>query len=225
MASCPSCGSETRDGDWTCRTCGSPVARPGGDLGGAYEEPVRDAGYYQAPTIYGTTAPTIRPLQAGRSGGLSGLVWLVLIAAVAIVTAASVWFFVFRSTPSDFTGTWKGALPAGASRAANDTTMTVARDGGGYVLSFEDSGGQTFGPYSVVDKGDRIETRFEYAGSDIKQRVVSGILTGVMDSLASDFRMVLYFEGGALYVKAEGKPKPGVDAAAFGKPSKLVKAD
>ncbi len=222
MANCPSCGADLRDGDWTCRSCGAPAGRAASDPAGGYEEPVRDASYYNAPTTYGTAAPTIQPLRSGSVGGSWKLVWLI-IAAVAVVAVAGVWFFFLRSSPSEFAGSWKGTLPASGTQQQG--TIKIEKSGGGYLISFVDAAGKSLGPFSGAVKSGNLETRYDYVGADSAQRATSAFIKGFAAAMVDDFRIVFYFKGGGLYVKAEGKPKPGVTASGFHTPVKLVKSD
>ena len=115
MAICATCGQDNPDGDWSCRSCGaalgpSTVAPP---PPGGYEEPVHDRAYYEAPTTYGTAAPTIRPLESRSAWGRKSKLVAVIVGIVVVAAILGVaWFFFLRPPGGQqFVGTWKGIVP------------------------------------------------------------------------------------------------------------------
>ena len=181
MASCPSCGAETRQGDWTCRACGGPLGSPPPETT-PYGEPAHDRAYYQAPTIYGTAAPSFaQPASrvVPRSSRLSWLVPLVLVAAVAVAAA---WFFVLRPAPgAQFVGTWHSTTVSAAGAATE--TLTITRHGGVYTLSGDlDGGGAARRSASLT--GGRLETVYAAPAAQALQ--------------FKTFHLVLTVEGGTL---------------------------
>lgn len=139
MATCPSCGAETPQGDWTCRTCGSPLSSPPPETT-AYGEPAHDQAYYQAPTIYGTAAPSATQPATRMVARSSRLSWLVPLILVAAVVAAAAWFFVLRPSPgAQFVGTWHATTVSAAGAATE--TLTITRHGSTYTLAGALDGG------------------------------------------------------------------------------------
>jgi len=139
MAECPSCNAPLKDGDWTCGTCGAPVAgagMAGASTGGgpAYGAPATFGGpAYGAPAAYGGPGewgPEHQPRPAAaaapESAGASGLLKLVLAGgAVAIVAVILVWFFVLRgpaTTGEEFLGSWTASTQQGIA------TVVVAQE-------------------------------------------------------------------------------------------------
>jgi len=117
MATCASCGKETRDDDWTCGHCGAPVTRAG-------------AAAYTPPTVYGAPAPP----PAAKSGLSRTTRTIIVVAAVAVVAIIAVWFFVVRggatTSGDEFLGTWKatgsGIGSVVVARPGDDFKVTLA---------------------------------------------------------------------------------------------------
>ena len=132
MASCPSCGAETRQGDWTCRSCGSPLNAPAPETGGS-GEPAYDQAYYEAPTIYGTAAPSNQRAATPKAARGSALPLLLTLAVVAVVAVVGVWFFVLRPSPgAQFLGTWHAKTVTASGTTAE--TLTISRNGEAYTI-------------------------------------------------------------------------------------------
>jgi hypothetical protein len=153
MATCATCGHDNPEGAWSCASCGQPMST--GNGGGGYDasEPVLDNDYYNAPTIYGTSSPTIPPLStSGKSGEGPGLLKIVLIVGVlAVIAIVAVWFFFLK--PGD-DGSASLRLPPVAgvqtqspcglwndiSRQAADLRTTGARARRSAATTFDASG-------------------------------------------------------------------------------------
>lgn len=166
MASCPSCGADTRQGDWTCRGCGSPLGSPATETTD-YGEPVHDQDYYQAPTIYGTTAPSrTQPANAKAARG-STLSWLVPLTLVAVIGLVAVWFFVLRPAPgAQFLGTWHAQ--AVTASGTTDETLTIAKRGAAYTIAGA-LDGQPVGRQAATLKSGRLESDYPAPGVQVLQ--------------------------------------------------------
>lgn len=120
MATCATCGHDNPEGAWSCASCGQPMSSGTGGGGGAYEasEPVLDNDYYNAPTIYGTSSPTIPPLGAPRkSGDGPGVLKIVLIVGLlAVLAIVAVWYFFLR--PHDDGVAFIGPRPVASAQTA-----------------------------------------------------------------------------------------------------------
>ena len=206
MATCPNCGTDARDGAWTCGTCGSPLGPPAAT--DTYQEPVYDKAYYDAPTTYGTAAPTIQPLRAGRTSSGSKLPWLVVLAVVAIAAVVGVWFFVLQPAPgAQCIGTWRGSQSTAAGNLAS--TVTIARSGALYLVT-ETAGKKNIGPFSATLKNGHLESTYDYVGHDATQAAAVAAAKN-MEALAyKDFKVVFTVEQGTLAIAVQGSPKsPG----------------
>ena len=119
LASCPSCGAETRQGDWTCRSCGSPLGtrrqrRAGWRGAGLRSGLLRGADHLR----HG--APSNQRRGAAKARG-SALPWLLTLAVVAVVAVVAVWFFVLRPSPgAQFLGTWQAKTVTASGTTAAD---------------------------------------------------------------------------------------------------------
>lgn len=222
MATCPSCGTEARDGAWTCGACGSPLSQqPAAD---AYQEPVHDKAYYDAPTAYGTTAPTIQPLRAGKPSS-SKLPWLVLLAIVAIVAVAGVWFFVLRPAPGkQFLGTWQGTTIASTgATGATAITVTIARSGALYTVT-QVAGGRTVGPFSATLTKGHLESSYDYVGHDARQAAVVAAAKNALALVFTTYSVVFTVDHGTLAIAVQGTPKSG-GAVTVTQGAKLTRVD
>ena len=225
MAICASCGQENRDGDWTCRFCGAPLGQATcmSATAAAYDEPVHDKAYYDAPTTYGTAAPTIRPLESKsawdrRSKLMALVVGLLVVAAVL----GAVWFFVLRPAPGDeFVGSWKGALPLADSQRSG--TVAITRDGNDFHLAFVGVKGGKLGPFDATLDDGKLQSALRYQGSDPRQQLAARVVLAYVAGMVDDFRLIFYFRGRTLYVEGAGKARPGVNAG-LNQPVALVKA-
>ncbi len=222
MATCPSCGTEARDGAWTCGACGSPLGQqPAADT---YQEPVYDKAYYEAPTAYGTAAPTIQPLRAGKTTKGSKLPWMVLLAIVAVVAVAGVWFFVLKPVPGkQFLGTWQGTTTTSASTTGTTPfTVTIARNGAAYAVT-EVARGRTVGPFSATLKDGHLESSYDYVGHDARQAAVIAAARNALALEYTTYSVVFTVDGGTLSITVQGTPKsPG--AVTVSASEKLTKA-
>jgi len=226
MAICATCGQDNPDGDWSCRRCGASLGRTGAapPPPGSYEEPVHDRGYYEAPTTYGTAAPTIRPLESRSAWDRKSKLIALTVGIVAVLAIlGSVWFFFLRPPGGEqFIGTWKGVVPVEGGR--HDGLATISRHGRGFDLVLVDAKGKRFGPFAAELSGDRLATSLKYVGSDETQKLASKILTQLIASMVDDFRIVYFFRGGTLYTMATGKPHKGITTAGLGDTYALQKA-
>ena len=206
MASCPNCGTDARDGAWTCGTCGSSLGSPA--AADTYQEPVYDKAYDEAPTAYGTAAPTIQPLRAGKTSSGSRLPWLVVLAIVAIVAVAGVWFFVLKPAPgAQFIGTWRGSQSTAAGNLAS--TVTIARSGTLYLVT-ETVGKKNIGPFSATLTNGHLESTYDYVGHDATQAAAVAAAKDMEALVYKDFKVVFTVDHGTLAIAVQGSPKsPG----------------
>jgi hypothetical protein len=196
-----------------------------GGGGGGYEasEPVRDHDYYQAPTIYGTSAPTIPPLASSRkSGDGPSLLKVVLVGGLlAVLAIVAVWFFFLRGD--------SGAAFVGSWTAADDSlgTVRIEQSGGDMHIFFVDAkGGKTVGPYKGEVKGDKLKTKLEYAGDDSAQKAASQAFRELMGAVVDDFGLVFSVSGNSLMMSIEGDLKNKLNPPAdWDKPVELKKVD
>ena len=125
MAECPSCNAPLKDGDWTCGSCGAPVAGAGMPAAGDYAAPASydgDAGSapgaYGAPSTWGgAQQPAAAPAAAGASGVLKPVL---IVGVVAVLAIVAVWFFLLRgpaTTGEEFLGTWTASTQQGIATA------------------------------------------------------------------------------------------------------------
>jgi hypothetical protein len=206
LASCPNCGTDARDGAWTCGTCGSPLGPPA--AAETDQEPAYDSAYYNAPTAYGTTAPTVQPLRAGKTPSGSKLPWLVALAIVALVAVAGVWFFVLKPAPgAEFLGTWRGSQSTAAGHLAY--TVTIARSGALYLVT-ETAGKKNIGPFSATLTNGHLESTYDYVGHDAAQAVAVAAAKNTEALVYRDFKVVFTVDHGTLAIAVQGSPKsPG----------------
>ena len=225
MATCATCGHDNPDGSWSCASCGQPMSSGTGGGGGGYEasEPVRDHDYYQAPTIYGTSAPTIPPLASSRkSGDGPSLLKVVLVGGLlAVLAIVAVWFFFLRGD--------SGAAFVGSWTAADDSlgTVRIEQSGGDMHIFFVDAkGGKTVGPYKGEVKGDKLKTKLEYAGDDSAQKAASQAFRDLMGAVVDDFGLVFSVSGNSLMMSIEGDLKNKLNPNAdWDKPVELKKVE
>jgi hypothetical protein len=225
MAICVTCGHDNPDGSWSCASCGQPLSSGTGGGGGAYEasEPVRDHDYYQAPTIYGTSAPTIPPPGSSRkSGDGPSLLKIVLIGGLlAVLAIVAVWFFFLRSDGgAAFVGEWK----------ATDISQGIVRieqSGGDMHIFFVDGrNGESTGPFKGEVKGDKLETRLEYAGTDVADQTTAEMYRGELGAVVDNALLVFSVSGDSLTMSVEGDLKNKLNPPAdWGKPVGFTKVD
>jgi hypothetical protein len=226
MATCSNCGNEIREDVWVCGFCGEPVPKqtegaqePYG--GYAYDEPVKDNDYYNAPTAYGTSAPT---MSSGMPDTSFTRTWYIVGGAVLLILImAVVWFFFLRDSGSAdaFVGTW---VPAASDQStAVGNKIKIARTGDGVGIFFVDAKGAETGPFKAKMKGDKIETTLEYGGTDPQQKAGGEIIQAFLSAMVEDFKLVFYFEDDKLFLKVEGKPKEGLSSTGVNDPVELKK--
>jgi hypothetical protein len=160
MATCVTCGHDNPNGAWSCASCGQPLSKGTGGGGGANEasEPVRDHDYYQAPTIYGTSAPTIPPLgSSGKSDGGPSLLKIVLIGGVlAVLAIVAVWFFFLRGAGD------AGLVGAREAIGGDQTTVRIEQSGGDRHIFLDDpKSEQTMGPFKGELKRGKLTMKAE----------------------------------------------------------------
>jgi hypothetical protein len=200
MADCPSCGAALKQGDWTCGTCGAPVA--GADMaaapgagqyaaaGDAYGAPA----YGSAPAYGGPGewAPEYQPQPAGTAVApakteSSGLLRLVLVCAVvAILAIVLVWFFVLRgpaTTGDEFLGGWTAATEQGIA------TIAVAHEGDAFAVTISGSEqGQKVTVPARLDGADLVITMDDF--SQMAGEANAEAFKATLKALAGDFEMV-----------------------------------
>jgi len=207
MATCANCGHEIRDGVWTCGFCGEPVGRVEQTAASPYEyeEPLRDQNYYQAPTIYGTSAPTIPPLGASERSGRSFYLILGVSALVLCVAIVAVWFFFLRSTAGDFAGTWQTTSTSGQI-----TKVRIESSGKDYKFFIVNPQGKDIGPFKATVHGASLESTLEFAGGDQDAEAMALMLRGIYLAAVDHFKLVLTAkDDNTLGLRIDGKPKSG----------------
>jgi hypothetical protein len=195
MAECPSCNAPLKEGDWTCGTCGAPVAGAGmapapgaGDYRGAYGGGVGGPADAYGPTgaSSGDYQPKAAPAApAGKSS--SGLLKLVLvIAVIAVVAIVAVWFFVLRgpaTTGEEFLGAWTATTQKGI------TTVVIAKHDDAFSVTL--SGNQTGQEVTIpahLDGTELVITMDDF--SQIAGEGNAGRYKAALKALAGDFKLV-----------------------------------
>jgi hypothetical protein len=194
MAECPSCNAPLKDGDWTCGSCGAPVAGAGmaaapgaGDYhetyGGGAGAP---ADAYGAPTSWGEPHAASAGA-APASAGSSGLLRLVLIiGVVAVIAIVLVWLFVLRgpsTTGDEFVGTWTATTQTGIA------TAVIAKKEDAFTVTL--SGNEASQKVTVpahLDGKDLVITLDDF--SQMAGEASAGQLKDALKALAGDFRMI-----------------------------------
>ena len=207
MASCPSCGAETREGDWTCRSCGDPLGAPASETSGS-GEPAYDQAYYEAPTIYGTAAPSNRGSAAAKPARGSALPWLLGLVIVAAVALVAAWFLVLRPSPgAQFLGTWHTSTVTASGTTAE--TLTIVRNGDAYTIGGAlDGGPVTRRPARL--EGGRLECVYAAPSAEALQY--------------KTFHVVLTVAGGALTMAVQATTTSGA-IVPFSETARFTKAD
>ena len=193
MTDCPSCGAALKDGDWTCGSCGAPVAgagmaaAPGGAQGGG------GAGAPPDPAATSGWLPEYQPRPAtpgaaAAKPGSSGLLRMVVIlAVVAIIAIVAVWFFFLRgpgTTGEEFLGTWTADTQQGIA-------TVVVSHGGDDAFSVTISGSKEADKVTVparLDGADLVITMDDF--SQIAGEANAERFRDALEALAGDFRMV-----------------------------------
>jgi hypothetical protein len=203
MATCPQCGKDIKDGDWTCGACGAPVVPAAG--GGAAGD--GGASFYRPPNAAGGTAA---PGGQGAAGGLSRAMLVVFAgAAVAIIAIVAVWFFVLRGGGGEqFVGTWTAVENGGGG-------LVIAKRDGEMQITITGGGEQRSGPFKGKLRGDTLEITLEPAEGSAESEVAAEFVKSMFEAFIEDFRMVLTLRpgDGRLLLDIEGEPKTGVPAA------------
>jgi hypothetical protein len=224
MPTCATCGHDNPDGAWTCSKCGQPLSMGGtGGAAGNGEafEPVRDHNYYEAPTIYGTSAPTIPPLAARPKSGGPSLLKLVLVGGLlAVVAIVAIWFFFLRDAQgAEFVGTWQ-------SMGSDGTTVRIEQSDGDMALYFTAlHDDQSAGPFKGEVKDDKLKTQLEYSGNDEVQKANMPLYKEALGVPASGITVVFYFEGDKLFRMVEGKVGKTIRSRGWDVPVELKKVE
>ena len=215
MAECPSCKAPLKDGDWTCGTCGAPVAGAGmaaDPNAGDYHETYGGGG---APAAYGsgpawdaapsTTAAAAEPSSAASSGLLR---LVLIIGVIAILAIVLVWFFVLRgptTTGEEFLGTWTASTQTGIA------TATIAKTEDAFTVTL--SGSQQSQKVSVpahLDGKDLVITLDDF--SQMGGEASAGQLKTALKALAGDFKMIISsVDATHLSLQIVGKSPSGED--------------
>jgi hypothetical protein len=209
VATCPNCGGEARDGAWTCGFCGAPIGRAASASSAGYDEPAHDAAYYNAPTVYGTSAPTVPQLRAYEPRRGAKLFALGVVLAVVAIVLVGGWFFFLRPAPGDqFVGAWHGTFPVGAQQQL--MTFTIDRKASAFRLTLSSAKDGSLGPYAMSLTGDRLVTTLEYMGVDPRQKATAAALRSYASMMVNDYKLVFFLDHGTLYMRQDGTPRPGV---------------
>jgi hypothetical protein len=186
MATCPSCGTEIKEGDWVCGRCGAPVAGATGDgppaqsHGAIASDPYGYApGFEPQPAAAGAAAP------AGKGMSRTLLTVLVL-AGVALIAVVAIWFFFLRGNSSPFDGTWN----------ASATSMgAIAISGSGHdfkiKITGKDASGETKSTVvpAHMEGADLVVTVDDFIkATGDKARAAQ--LKAAFETLIKDFRLV-----------------------------------
>ncbi len=185
MARCPSCDAPLKDGDWTCGSCGAPVAGAGGPASasdGGYGAPAGRQDYLPEYRTQPATAAAVAPEQ-----GSSGTLRLVLIvAAIAIIAVIAVWFFALRgpsTTGDEFVGSWTATTQTGIA------TSVIAKQDDAFTVTLAGSQqGQSVTVPAHLDGMDLVITVDDF--SQMAGEANADRLKDVLKALAGDFRMV-----------------------------------
>jgi hypothetical protein len=195
MAECPSCNAQVKDGDWTCGTCGAPVAGAGmppapgpGQYGGEATASIASGRpAYDGPGQWGPEHTSQPAAAAPAASHPSGLLKLVVVGAVvAVIAIVLVWFFLLRATATsgeEFLGVWK------ATSAQGITTLTVETKGDAFSVTMTGgSAGQTVTVPAHVDGDDLVITMDDF--SEIAGEKNADAFEATLRALAGDFRMI-----------------------------------
>ena len=201
MAECPSCRGPLKDGDWTCGTCGAPVAGAGmAAAPGAGQYAGESTAYTAAGTpAYGASpayggpgewGPEHQPQPAAAAPaatGSSGLLRLVLIVGViAILAIVLVWFFVLRgpaTSGEEFLGTWTATTQQGIATVA----ITQPDDAFSVTITGSDQS-QTITVPAHLDGTDLVITVDDF--SQMAGEGNADAFKATLEALAGDFKMV-----------------------------------
>jgi hypothetical protein len=182
MAKCPNCDAPLKDGDWTCGSCGAPVAGAGAPAAGGYGAPTSQQDYLPEYRTQPTTAAA-----AATTQGSSGTLRLVLIfAAIAIVAVVAVWFFALRgpsTTGEEFVGSWTATTQTGIA------TSVIARQDDAFTVTLAGAQqGQSVTVPAHLDGMDLVITVDDF--SQMAGEANADRLKDALKALAGDFRMV-----------------------------------
>lgn len=225
MATCAQCGSEVREGAWTCGKCGAPVAGAGmaaapgtgagmaaapgtGGYGGGPGMPAGSSGSSSdwLPEYQQQAADSSAAQARSQSSGL--LRTIVFIAVVAIVAIVLVWFFVLRgpkTTGEEFLGTWTATTQKGIA------TAVIARKDDAFSIVL--SGAQPDQKITVpahLDGTDLVVTMDDF--SQIAGEANADRFKEALRALAGDFRMVFSsVDATSLSLRLVGTAANGLD--------------
>jgi hypothetical protein len=215
MAVCPNCKAPLKDGDWTCGSCGVPVAGAGmatAPGAGDYHE-TYGGGAGAPPEAYGAPTSWGEPRPAGGAAptvaGSSGLLRLVLIiGAIAVIAIVLVWFFVLRgptTTGEEFLGTWTASTQTGIA------TATIAKQDDAFSVTLSGSQqGQKVTVPAHLDGKDLVITLDDF--SQMAGEASADQLKDALKALAGDFRMVFSsVDPGNLSLRIVGTSPSGQD--------------
>jgi len=219
MATCPSCGTQTKEGDWVCGHCGAPVA------GVAEGDPAPQGA--QDPYGY---APGFepRPAAAGDATPASGhgisrtLLTVLVLAGVAVIAIIAVWFFFLRGGSSPFDGTWNAS---GSSTGA----ITISGSGSDFKLRFAGTDASGAKKSTVVpahmDGADLVVTVDDFIKASGDQAQTAR-LKAAFELLIKDFRLVFTLQDPThLKFTVEGTLTNGQSSNPTQRSIVLVKAD
>jgi hypothetical protein len=190
MAECPSCNAPLKDGDWTCGSCGAPVAgadmaaAPGvGDYHADYSSgAVAERASYDEPAAWNAEQQSAAPT-AARSGPLK---LVLLIGVVAVLAIVLVWFFLLRgpaTTGEEFLGTWTATTQKGIA------TAVIAEKGDAFSVAL--SGSQADQKVTVpahLDGAELVVTMDDF--SQIAGEANAERFKETLKALAGDFKLV-----------------------------------
>jgi hypothetical protein len=206
MAQCPNCSAPLKDGDWTCGSCGAPVAGAGmaaapgaGGQHAAYggettAYTAAGAPAYGAPPAYGGPGewgPEHQPQPAAAAppaaASSSGLLKLVLvIGVIAVIAIVLVWFFVLRgpaTTGEEFLGTWTATTQQGIATVA----ITQPDDAFSVTMTGSDQSQKITVP-ARLDGTDLVITMDDF--SQIAGEGNAEAFKATLKALAGDFKMI-----------------------------------
>ena len=215
MAECPNCHAPLKDGDWTCGTCGGPVAGAGmaaapgagGDYHAAYSGGAAGApaDTYSASSAWRGDPAATPPVSAASSGLLKTVL---IIAVVAILAIVAVWFFVLRgptTSGDEFVGTWTATTQQGIGTAVitkKDEAFTV-------VISGSQASQKVTVP-ARLDGTELVITMDDF--SHIAGEANAERFKAALEALAGDFKLVFSsVDATHLSLRIVGKSPSGQD--------------
>ena len=202
MATCPSCGKDIRDGDWTCGSCGAPVAGASPSAG---------------PAAYGA------PTAAAAPASGSGTTLIIMVAAVvAVIAILVVWFLFVRGGGSPFDGSWN---------ASESSMGAIVISGSGNDFKVKITGTDVSGEkksYSVPahrDGADLVITMDDFVKASGNEDQASQA-KALFEALIKDFRLVFTLQDSThLKMTVEGTLANGQTPNASQQSIVLTKSD